>query len=216
MRSPADPVCVQSINGLRNRYGATARVIPPDPDFISLLKLLRNIQDAGGVGMRVNKGASTSEETLLVFRPKPNPAIEAEVLAARKTLGLDPAAREFKVVYGSGAADDREVALLTRSMLQVLVDLSSYIEVPASDVAEKRVLATVDPAPLGALVRFQSSASAPASALVAVNYRSQWFWIDDRDLPSKTMFSFLMFVFTLTEGSGKDTTPVVTVPVGGG
>ena len=46
------------------------------------------------------------------------------------------------MVYGSIARDDKEIALLTRSLLEVLIDLSSDIEVPAAHVEEKRVSPT--------------------------------------------------------------------------
>ncbi len=39
-------------------------------------------------------------------------------------------------------------------------------------------------------------------------------WIDDKDVMSKGAFSFLMFVFTLTETGGKDGAPIVTIPPG--
>src|SRR5439155_1157578 len=40
------------------------------------------------------------------------------------------------------------------------------------------------------------------------------FWIDDRDVPSKRMFSFIMFVFALVEPASKDAPPVLTIPAG--
>lgn len=46
-------------------------------------------------------------------------------------------------------------------------------------------------------------------------FRDGWFWIDDRDYPSKRLFSFLMFVMTLTETGGKSGAPVVTISAGG-
>jgi hypothetical protein len=66
------------------------------------------------------------------------------------------------------------------------------------------------------LIRIRSSSSVekPADALVAVPYRGYWYWIDDRDIPSKAMFTFLMYIFTLTETGGKDNTPIVTIPAG--
>jgi hypothetical protein len=45
-----------------------------------------------------------------------------------------------------------------------------------------------------------------------IRYRDYWFWIDDRDLPSKGVYSFLMFLFTLTESGGGQVSPVLTVP----
>jgi hypothetical protein len=55
----------------------------------------------------------------------------------------------------------------------------------------------------------------PGNAFVAVPYQSQWFWIDNRDVSSKALFSFLMFLFSLTETSDKDGAPVVTISAGG-
>jgi hypothetical protein len=36
--------------------------------------------------------------------------------------------------------------------------------------------------------------------------------IDDHDMPSKRLFTFLMFIFTLVETSGKEGAPIVTIP----
>jgi hypothetical protein len=49
------------------------------------------------------------------------------------------------------------------------------------------------------LVRVRSSVHKPDSKEVfaAVQYHGAWFWIDDRDLPSKRGMSFLMLLFTL-------------------
>jgi hypothetical protein len=137
-----------------------------------------------------------------------------------KTLGLDPSASDIRIAYGSVAKDDKELALLTRSILEIIIDLGSYIEVPSVHVDEKRVNPTmpeelVQGVPVLPLIRIHSSSEKPADAFIAVPYRDHWFWIDDRDLRSKTLFSFLMFVFSLTETGGvKEGTPIITVPTG--
>jgi hypothetical protein len=59
-----------------------------------------------------------------------------------------------------------------------------------------------------------SSIEKPSDAFVTIRYRGYWFWIDDRDLPSKGVFSFLMLLFTLTESSCGQVSPVLTVPAG--
>jgi len=218
---PADLVfrmLVQEINGIRNRFGGEARARSADPEFYLLLEKLRKIQSDGAVGMRV-KRKDKEEAALLVFRGKRDPAMEALSLDVRKLLGVDPQASEINVVYGTVPRDDKEIALQTRSLLEVLIDLSADIEVPAAHVEERRVSPThveqtdtVGKIP--PLIRIQSSKEKPGDAFVSIPYRNSYFWIDDRDMRSKKIFSFLMFVFTLVETGEKGAAPIVTIPTG--
>jgi hypothetical protein len=168
------------------------------------------------IGLRVHR-VDREEAVLMTFRHKVEPSVEADVLAVRQLLGLDPAGREFQVEYGSVAANDTQLAILSRSILEILVDLSSLIPVPEAHVADGRVAPTADPevgpsGPIRPLIRIGSFPERPADAFLAEPYRGHWFWIDDRDMPSKRLFSFLMFMFTLVETGGKDGAPVLTIP----
>ena len=120
------------------------------------------------------------------------------------------------MVYGARPASHQEIAIQSRSMMQVLIDLGSYIDVPARDIAEGRVFVAPSNEELDrlfpALLRVHSSASAPKDAHVAVRYRDGWFYIDDRDHESKAAFNFLMLLFSLTETGTTQTAPIVTVP----
>jgi hypothetical protein len=209
--------CVHTVNGVRNRYGGSARAHPADPEFYPLLERLRRIQDSGAIGLRVQK-TNDMEGVVMSFRGKVDPSVKEDILFVRKTLGLDPSASDIRIAYGSIAKDDKELALLTRSILEIIIDLGSYIEVPSVHVDEKRVNPTmpeetVQGVPVVPLVRILSSTDKPVEAFIAVPYRNYWFWIDDRDLRSKTLFSFLMFVFSLTETGGvKEGAPIITVP----
>lgn len=210
--------CVQTVNGLENRWGGSGRARKADPAFFELLQKLRKVQDSGAIGLRVQK-TNDMEAVVMSFKGKVDASGEADSLAIRKLLGIDPAGGEFRVAYGSIAKDDKEIAILTRSILQIMVDLGSFIEVPASHVAEQRVNPTmpsvvVDGKPVPPLIRIHSSPDKPADAFIAVPYRDHWFWIDDRDLRSKSLFSFLMFIFSLTETGGKEGAPIITVPAG--
>ena len=135
----------------------------------------------------------------------------------RTLLGLDPKATEFDVVYGSFPSGKTEIAIVTRSTLQVMSEFASYVDVPAADVAEGRVYAPPRSAEdfrlFPPLLRVHGGETAPADAFAAVRYRGQWFWIDDRDFPSKTALSVLMLLISMTETGGAQTgAPVVTVP----
>jgi hypothetical protein len=211
-------LCVHSVNGIHSRYGGSARTREADAEFYPLVERLRRIQLSGDLGMRVQKtGEQTA--TLIVFSKKPDPAIDADRAEVRRLLALDPQAGEFSIVYGSVAANDKEIAMLTRSMLEILIDLSSYIEVPAASTVERRTYATPAPevvsgALMAPLIRILSSSESPRDAFTAVPYRQDWYWIDDKDFASKRLFSFIMFLFTLTETEGKQGAPVITIPAG--
>ena len=208
---------VHEVNGIRNRFGGEARIQSADPEFYTLLDNMRKIQLAGGIGMRFKK-VDKEETALTIILGKRGPETKALGMKVRKTLGLATEADAFKVVYGSVPRDDTEIAILTRSILEVLVDMSTDIEVPASDVKEKRVSPTFTETAAGdkirPLIRVHSSTGRPADAFVSIPYRNSYFWIDDRDFASKKIFSFLMFVFTLVETGEKGAAPIVTIPTG--
>jgi hypothetical protein len=209
-------VLVQSINGIRNSYGGIARSLPADPEFYLLIDRLRRVQDSGAYEIRIQK--STEREALAaIFSDKVDARTEADISEIRKMLGLDPRTREFRVIYGSIASDDREIAILSRSVLQVIINLAFFIEVPETHVAEKRVTPTsaekgADGSPVPPLMQIRSSSERPADAFVAVPYRNHWFWIDDKDLRSKGLFTFLMFILNLVDTGVKEGAPVVTIP----
>lgn len=210
--------CVHSINGIRNRYGGVARARPADPEFYPVLQRMRKMQDSGALGFRVEK-TGENEGVLLTFRGKVSPELDEDVVFVRKALGLDLNAREFRIAYGSIAKDDQEIAMLSRSMLEIIVDLASNIEVPAEHVQQKRTGATMPPEKLDdteipALIRILSSVKKPSDSFIAIPYRDHWYYIEDQDLRSKSMFTFLMFIFSLTETEGREGAPIVTIPAG--
>jgi len=209
-------ILVQSINGIRNSYGGLVRSRPADPEFYLLIERMRRIQDSGAYEIRILK-SNEREALAAVFSDKVDKNTEGDIIDVRKMLGLNPQAREFRVVFGSIASNDQEIAMLSRSVLQVLLNIASFIEVPEVHVTEKSVSPTstekgLDGNPIPPLMRIRSSPEKPEGAFVAVPYRNYWFWIDETDLRSKGLFSFLIFVFNLVDTGVKEGAPVVTIP----
>ena len=204
---------VQTINGVDNRFGGKMMGRSADLNFNSLIEAMRRIQRSHGIGLRV-KPIGGKEAMFMFFRRKYQDEIAAEINTVRQILGLNPDSEEFPVLYGAIAADDREIAILTRSILQIMIEMASYIEVPENDIKEGRVDSFLDESSANdhPLIRIRSDASRPEESFVAVNYKDNWFWIDDTDLDSKRTFSFLMLLFSLTETGGKGGAPIVTVP----
>jgi len=210
-------ILVHSVNGIQNQFGGSARMRKADPEFYVILEKLRRIQSSGDVALRVKKGEERGA-LVMFFRKRVDPEMEKESREVRRMLGLKEEGGEFRIVYGSASSSDEEIALLTRSITEILSDISSTVEVPAEHVAEKRVPPTMEPEGegiKGPLIRILCSRERSGDDFAAVPYRNRWFWIDDRDYQSKKLFSFLMFVMTLTETGGKEGVPIVTISAGG-
>jgi hypothetical protein len=211
-------ICIQAINSVYNRSGAAMRIHPADPDFYEFVTLFRKLQESRAVGMRIQKNKDKKQSIALFFRRKDiSPEAVTQVRRLRELLGLDPEAQEFTIVYGSLPQNNREIAILTRSMLEIMVEVASRIEVPEAHVAEERTIATLtgEVEKSGVIPsRIQSAQEKPVDAFVAVQYRGYWFWISDRDFSSKRMFSFLMFLFSVAETGTPTPAPTLTIPTG--
>jgi hypothetical protein len=212
-------ICVQTINGIHNRTGRHSMVRPADPEFYRLISLLHNIQQSGAVGMRIEKTQEETEATVFTFQEKNiPPEIVSAINSVKRLLGLSPDVRDFKVVYGSVARNDREIAILSRSMLEIIIELASYVEVPEKHLTEGRTYETLldqmdVSKEFGQLITINSDGSRPADDYIAVHYNDYWYWIDDRDLRSKRTFGFLWLLFGFTE-TEKGYAPVVTIDAG--
>jgi hypothetical protein len=217
---PADAVlfaAVRSINGLKNQETAAGGVTPPDPDFLRVLALMRKLQLSGEVGMRVQLDPKQQQTTLLTFRTlDSSPEVQETSRELRRLLKLSPDATEFKLAFGAAASNDKEVAVLTRSLLHLMQTMASQVEVPAADLKEGRVTPGWESMPPGfeanRFIRVHSDTKKPADAFVAVSYRDHWYWIDDRDLKTKRAFALTMMLFTLADTGEKEPLPLVTIP----
>lgn len=209
-------VCVTAINGIYNESNQRLLTRPADPEFEQLIKLMTRIQQAGGMGMRILK-KDEGKNSIIYFRRDMSPELAADVAEFKRLLGLDPEAREFSLVYGAMATDKNEMAILTRSMLQITAELAARVKVPESHVKENRASPGVydleeSDAKQRSQVKINSSPGRPEDAFVAVRYRDHWFYINDRDFRSKRMFSFLMFIFTLVDTGAPTEAPALTLP----
>ncbi len=213
------PLTVDSINGLRSRISAGANSRTGDPKYYRVIELLRKLQRSGAVGMQVLKGQNAQQTTVLFFHRKNlEPEAAAAIEEVDRLLGLNPDRQQVTVRYGLLPQNDTEIAMLTRSMLQIMIELAIQVDVPPEHVAEGRTVASPistekvsDPA---RLVAIHHSEEEPEDAFAAVKYRDHWYWIDDRDFKSKRTFTFLMILISLTESGGRQDLPLVTIPAG--
>lgn len=113
------------------------------------------------------------------------------------------------------AATGSEVAMLTRSMLEILGEVATFVDVPEAHVAEGRARAAAPLTGTELPIRIRSGPDRPADAYAAVEYRGHWLWIDDTDFRSKRVFTFLMIMLSLAETGTASGAPPLTVGTGG-
>lgn len=211
---PADFILGATTRAINGRYNRSAGINArrADPEFVQLAEAFRRIQQSEGLGMRIEQ-REHGEATLLFFRSGASAQLAADVETVRGLLGIQPSP-EFNLVYGSIQRSDHEIALLTRSMLEILMDFSNCIDVPLDHIASGRTYAGYAPAESASaqrLATIHSGASAPPDAYAAVRYRGTWYWIDDHDMASKRAFAFMMMFFSLAETGKTAPPPVLTI-----
>lgn len=215
---PADlvfPIAVDSMNGLRSQVAAGANQRSGDEKFYRAIDLLRQIQRSGAVGMRIQQ-AGEKETTMMMFhRDRIAPEVKAALDELGTLLKVDPGTRQLRVTYSQIPENPNDLAMLTRSMLQIMVDMATQVDVPEEHVADGRTPPSL-PAGEAAdrVMRIHSSRERPRDAFTAVRYRDHWYYIDDRDFKSKRAFTFVMVLFSLSETGGRESLPLVTIPAG--
>jgi len=200
---------LNSINGLRNdSYGAVG-----DPGFSEVVAGIARIQHTGGLGVRVETRKDGSAIIFVLRRAEPDDARREDLRRIRELLMLDDVATEVEVTYGLLPRNNRELALLTRSMMEIMLNLGIGVDLPAAHVADGRAMPWRDIAgPNDVPVRIHSGPTAPVNTYSAVPYKDSWYWIEDTDITSKRTFTFLMILFSLAETGQPPAAPVVTVP----
>ena len=202
---------MQQVNGVSNRR-AGGRAQQMDEGFLRVLQAMRRIQVSAAVGFRVELDEETGkrDRRRMFFTKEPLPAeVEADRLEIRKILHLNPDRRDFTVTYGADTERDDVLAIQTRSAMQILAQVGSFINIPEADVREGRAFPAPPAAPsLPPVISIESGATKPANAFAAVYYRNLWFWIEDHDLRSKGTFTFLLILMTLADTGEKAPPPV--------
>jgi hypothetical protein len=207
------PTVTASVNGLRNNSAGIAA----EPGFNELVAALTRIQLDGSLGLRIEPRKDGSAAVMVIQRNDLNSStvLSQDRRRVRELLKLDENISEFEVTYGLVPGDHNEVAILSRSMLEIMLQLGFGIDLPANHVKDGRALPGLWQSgnPVAKpIVHIHSGTEAPVDAYAAVPYRGYWYWIEDTDIASKRIFTFLMILSSLAETGQISASPIVTVP----
>lgn len=215
---PADVVfdlMIESINGVDNRSVSGGQLRPAEPEFARVAQAIRKAQLSGNVGIRVEQGKDKDKKDSVVFffRDKEvDPALARELAEVRKILRLNPDGRDFRIVFGATSANPDEIAILSRSVLRILQELATYVDVPPEHLASgiAAPLGDVPPEPTP-LFHVLSGDKKPCDPFVAVCYEGHWFWVEKSDNASKRTLSNLLVLQALADTGTRESLPVITI-----
>lgn len=221
---PADvimPIALDSINGIGN---PSKRQMTPRAEsrFNRAVQLLRDLQLSQDMQVRIEQpknGSATSSLTFLATSR--DPQAEAETSGLRTLLNLRAGLQQFAVNYGGYSGRDDEISMMTRSMLQVLVELAAQVQVPESEDSERRVTPGLTEGEARSdsnrpILNIFSGSNLPADSSIAVQYNGRWFWIADTDIRSKSVFGAVMLLFSISDIGVKGMGPLLTIPASAG
>lgn len=208
---------VDALNGLRNEGVTTVGFRPAEKGFVRAVALIRALQLSGALRIKTDKvmGDQKALASLSFHTARASQETMDQIVELREILGLDPALENYRVVSGPWSGDRGVIAMSTLSIMRILASLSIRVDIPAQDVQAGRATPglpedILKKNPFSVKVRSQDFE--PSGAFTAVRYRGHWFWVDDSDLNTKRIFSFILLAFTLLDDDKHDSKLQLTVP----
>jgi hypothetical protein len=111
-------MCVRNVNDLDNRFVDPMWAREADPEFERLVDILERMQRAGGHAMRVER-MDDGDAVVMALRRKRVSKQDANDVAG--LLGVSPSAPKYRVTYGAVGRSNREIAMQTRSLFEIMV-----------------------------------------------------------------------------------------------
>ena len=215
-------LCFQRMNNIKNAPGAsgpTPKKAPQFKKFLAVVKHLGELQSQDVLNLSYKNENESPQIILHIANEGKN--LEAAQKFAR-ALNIEPGRKKYVITFSPKQNESEQIRVVTRSLLGVLFYLSQGVEAPEQDVKEGKVTRTLKKSGevfdwkevTGDLLRVRSKSNRPDNTTLRVFYRGTWFFIKDSDLKSKSTFSLLSQIFSLQAGKIKDTTPLLTLPVG--
>ncbi len=129
---------VESLNGVRNSSTARGTMQRADPDFVQALRLMREVQAEGAMGMRVEEDKAKGATGIIFFqRDNVSPEIAAKAAEVRRLLRLPEGSQRVTLVYSPMRGGEGELSVNSRSMLQIMGAISAFVDVPAAHIADR-------------------------------------------------------------------------------
>ena len=203
---------VEAINGVHNWSAATRNKRSADPEFFEFVSLFQELQYLGAVGFELKNNPETGQSIIFVLNKVGlSESTLQKSQRVSEIIGLEPGQDRYQVIYAPFKSGPDTLSIQTRSVLQMLAAMAGFIDVPAelaSFATPGYDVSRTSRRPFHVL----SGPERPKQSFAQVKYKDYWYWIEDSDLPSKRVFTLMLFITTLTNQAGDQKAPVLTIP----
>ncbi len=199
-----------AINGHANSAASPRWRHESSLEYDTLLAAIQRIQHANSLGLKVEIRENIHFIDLYFPENPVDAGIRDNIATIKRLLQLRQELNSFPITYGLIQESDEEIIVQTRSVLEILKDLSYHIDVPKEHLDQGLTESTFIPK-VGSGFQIKSSETKPDHAIVAINTRDYWFYIDDRDITSKSTFTFLQILMSLNEGDQSVVSPLISI-----
>ena len=198
------------INGIHNEIGTPGERRQGDAEFHELLDVIHQLQRAGALGMHFEGDLPKVDVDIILPKVARTDSIQRAISRFKELLKLDQDQHVFDIQYGVIMESKNHITVQTHSILEMLSNISWYIDVPEEHLAEGRTLSTFRPDDPD-LIHVLVSSERPRDAFIAIDYRGYWYYIDDRDVKSKNTFAVMQILMSMASNAAGGVGPLISI-----
>jgi hypothetical protein len=205
-------LAVERINGVPNDE-LLAGPEPPTGRFWRTIALLQDLRNDGLVQVNFEPNGEPGGERVYLSFVDAEADRDERAAALIELLGLDPNAERYEVVLGVAPRQRDQIAIWTRSLIEILSDVADGIDrTPGSPPRPRLVGQRREPPRPPLEISVAGGPLPPADAFVRVEYDDRWYWIEEDARWTKRAFSMLLLLTTILERDAGTTGTVLTIP----
>ncbi|MBL7472715.1 hypothetical protein [Robertkochia sediminum] len=203
---------VWSVNGVFLEVARPSGRRIADPEISELIDIWQFLGENGMIGLR--RGIKNPDIIKLFFQKTENQEYLEKISRFKDIIHLDAHADSFNIKYGLIQENATEIAMITGSVWEIMLNLSWYFEVPPEHVTDGRTTQgfSAQDSTVVAPINVLYAKEEPKDAIIKVFTQDHWFYIDNNDRNSKRYFSFLQLILSLSENQSQAQGPALTIP----
>jgi hypothetical protein len=221
--SPIMSMVIRRLNRVDNPAYLQTAAAEPDPQYAQVIDMMSGLKRAGklfwGKLLMVGEG---EEETQIAFIIRDyEPDYSTTVYELLRLLNVPkPKGKSkdiiVKTVLAFEQTEPMSVAVLTRSVIDIMELLAAAVDVPEEDQISGAAIQFPKAGLPGKDIEIRRSEDKPKKASISVKYRGYWFYVDDTDQVTKQALRLLQFLNSAMTGEAASkghVRPALTIPI---